>query len=379
MKKKTRKQEKFLKGELCLIWIFILILVFFIFSAVQGYSDLKIRTKYYEATSLDIIDQRIASIIDDINTFPRSASNDILFLSKLFEVMDMTNLEETQKYDLEKLESIFLEFSKENTAYYQLKYIDEFGDEIINLEFDGEEHYVVPDYDLENNVNTVEFMEAMKLNKEEIYISRLDLNIKNDVLENRGTEENPIYIPVIRYATPVFNNDGERKGALISNVYADYFLEEIRRSEREGEQVFLIDNNGYYLANMNKRKEFGFRTGEENNFYKDFSGINSNDLAPNGRDNIETDDFIFTFGYIYPTTSSFEIYKGSSDFFANTSEEDYYWILISASRTDEIKKINNNLKTNYLFSLLFYGLIMLAIIVLIFILKLKIKKGGVKR
>ena len=72
------------------------------------------------------------------------------------------------------------------------------------------------------------------------------------------TVENPEYVPVIRYAMPVFSDNGDRKGAVVFNVYADYFLEDIRRLNKEGDTSFLIDNRGYYLAHSNKSKEFSF-------------------------------------------------------------------------------------------------------------------------
>jgi methyl-accepting chemotaxis protein len=342
---------------------------------LQGYSTLEFNTKNNQANSLDIIDQRVSSIVDDINTFPRSASNDILFLSKLFSLIETVDSGKSWENKLKDLKSSFLEFSKENTAYYQLRYINEFGDEIIKVEYDGENHYIVPDNELQNKKDRGYFKESMKLDEDEVYISRLDLNIEHGVFENRGTEEDPVYVPVIRYATPFFNNYGEKKGIIVSNIYADYFLEEIRRSGREGEQVFLINNEGYYLANSDRSKEFGFLTGREDNFYNDFPEIIKDDLVFDGRSKVETDNFIFTFGYIYPTTSSFEIHKGSEKIFGNNSEEDYYWVLVSVSGTEEMKKMNSNLKTNYLFSLLFYGLIILIIIVLIFISIFKIKNG----
>lgn len=372
-----KRQNKFIGKKFLISLIFILLSVLFILSSLQGYSNLKSHTKNHQANSLDIIDQRVSSIIEDINTFPRSASNDILFLSKLFSLIQVVDLEKNEENELKYLKSSFLEFSKENTAYYQLRYINEVGDEIIKVEFDGENHYIVSDSELQNKKDRSYFNEAMMLDKEEVYISRLDLNIEHDMFENRGTEKDPVYIPIIRYATPIFNYDGE-KGIIISNVYADYFLEEIRRSGREGEQVFLINNEGYYLANEDGSKEFGFLTGRENNFYEDFPEINKGDLIIDGRSKTETDDFIFTFGYIYPTTSSFEIHKGSEKIFGNTSKEDYYWVLVSVSDTKEMNKINYNLKTNYLFSLLIYGLIILIIFILIFIITFKMKNGWKK-
>lgn len=369
--KKVGRQNKFINKKILMILIFILLLSLFVFLTLQGYLNLISNKKNYQENSIDIIDQRMSSVLIDINNFPRSAGNDILFLSKLFSLKDVVNSEKNQLDKLGNLKSNFLEFSKENTAYYQLKYINEFGNEIVNVEFDGENSFIVSNSNLKNIKDKYYFKHSMKLDNEEVYLSKIDLNVIDGVLDNRGTEENPIYVPIIIYSTPIFDDYGGRKGIVVSNVYADYFLEEIRRYKRNGEEVFLIDDKGYYLANPDRSKEFGFTTKQDYNFYKDYPQIIKEDLIINGRNKVETDSSIFTFRYIYPTTSSFEIYKGSEKILKDNSMDGYHWVLVSISEKESINKMNDNLRANYLFSLLFYGLIILVIIVLVFFMNFK--------
>jgi len=387
-RKRTRKENKTLekacsvkqdagirKGFL-LGLVVTLLLVLFIFLAFQGDQNLRSNIKDYQINSFAIIEQRMSSVLIEINNFPRSAGNDILFLSRLSSLKNIINVEKNHLDEIEDLRSNFLEFLKQNTAYNHLRYIDEFGMEVVRVDFDGENYYIVPESELQNKKNRDYFWETMNLNLGEVYISKLDLNIEQRKIENRGTEENPVYVPVIRYATPVFNNNGEEKGIIISNIYADYFLGDIKKSQREGEMVFLIDNEGYYLTHPDKEKEFAFMFDDKNdNFYNDYPEIGKETLLDFNKKRFESEDSIFTFEYFHPTSTSFEVYKGSKKVFGENPEEKYYWILISVSEKEIINKMNEDLKSSYVFSLLFYGLIILVVFVLVFFMHIGGKKN----
>lgn len=362
-------ENKFLNRKFVFSLICILFITLFIFLAIQGYFNLKIHIKNYRANSLDLIDQRIKSLLFEINNFPGSAGSDILFLSELSCMFGAANFVdiELRKQTIKDIEEDFLLFLRANSAYYQLRYIDETGMEIIRADFDGSKYNVISEQMLQDKLDRYYFNETMKLNEREIFVSPLDLNIEGGEIENRGTKNNPIYVPVIRYAIPLFDDKEIRKGILISNIYADYFLEDIRRAQREGEIVFLINNEGYYLAHPNKSKEFAFMfESKEDNFLNDYPEIKKEFLLDFTKRRFESNDLIFTFRYIYPTATSFEIYEGSKQIFGKNPEDKYYWILVSISDKEIINKMNYSLRNSYFFYLLFSGLIILIIFVLVF-------------
>ena len=100
---------------------------------------------------------------------------------------------------------------------------------------------------------------VLVLELEEVFISPLDLNVEGGELENRGTAGDPEYVPVLRYATPVFNEQGERKGIVIVNVYAYAVLSFVREKlvGLEASKI-LINSDGQYLFHQESRKEFSF-------------------------------------------------------------------------------------------------------------------------
>ena len=236
------------------------------------------------------------------------------------------------------------------------------------MENDGENLFIVEEKALQNKKDRYYFEDIMSLNKDEIYVSKLDLNIENKVLENRGTESNPEYVPVIRYSMPVFDYNEVKRGFLIFNIYADYFLEDIRRMDNEAEFSFLVDNDGYYLAHPNRSKEFSFMFGEEERIDLDYGDVGREILKGFEKRVIETEDNLFIFRHLYPTDGTFEIYQGSKKIFGENPEDEHYWVLVSVSHSDAMKGNIKNIKNNFIIFLTFSALLILLIVTLLIVI-----------
>ena len=85
-------------------------------------------------------------------------------------------------------------FSKDNPDYDQLRYIDETGQEVIRVNAGG---VIVPHEQLQNKADRDYFLKANALAANQIYISRVDLNIEH------GKVEQPVK-PMLRLAMPVY-------------------------------------------------------------------------------------------------------------------------------------------------------------------------------
>lgn len=372
--------KKFLM--LIILLFFIILLVFLGFN---GYSNLQQNKKIFEANTFDTIDQRLSFLYDDINYFPIGASDDILFLSKTSSMRNVINSgNENLEEGIKELENDFLEFLKGNDMYYKLRYIDENGEERLKVYFDGNDYITAGKAQLENKKGRYYFGDAMNLDEEEVFISIIDLNFEKGVLENRGTESNPEYVPVIRFATPVFSNEGGQKGIIISSIYADYFLEDIRRAQREGETVVLIEQDGYYLSHPEKDKEFAFMLENNNNFYEDYQDIADQVISLHESSfkhrRIESGGLVFSLRHIHPASASFELFSGSRKVLNEADpDKEYFWNLISISEKEIIDKTFKDFEKNYFFFLLFLGIIVFIIIVLVFLITFKITDVGGKK
>jgi putative two-component system response regulator len=118
-----------------------------------------------------------------------------------------------------EVKEIFYGFARHHKEYYQIRIIDSSGYETVRIDNrrDGTT-VIVPDSQLQSKKHRYYFQEAMKLDRDQIYASPIDLNIE------RGEIEVP-YVPVIRLATPLFDSKAEKKGILILNIYFSRVLE----------------------------------------------------------------------------------------------------------------------------------------------------------
>lgn len=373
---KINKREKYLFSKTLVLTILYMILLIWVAALIVGeYSYYKKTSEFLSANAKDMVAQRINSLIFEINILPKGVGNDILFLKKLSSLNDIINLNSVNQNDLSDLKEDFLTFMDQNQFYYQLRYIDENGEEIIRVNNNEENIIIISENELQNKQLSEYFIETSRLTNDFIYISPLDLNVEDGIIENRGTKENPIYIPVLRYSTPVFNKLGERKGIVIANIYADYFLGDVRRFQREGELVVLINQDGYYLSHPNRTKEFGFMFEGKESFAKDYPGV-LEEILFSEKKVIEIGDFIFSYRYIHPTTSTFGAYTSERKLSGN-SEDSPYWMLISVSDKGTIETIVKNTKEDF-YSGAFFSIIF-AILVFIFIFLLAFKSNGRKK
>lgn len=271
---------------------------------------------------------------EELHIFLLKFQREVLYLSKLSNLERFIEGEDTKL----ELQNDFLAFSKYHPEFYQIRYIDETGKEIVRIDSDGITPRIIPESSLQNKKGRYYFDDTVNFSEGEFFVSPLDLNIENGRLENRGSEDDPSYVPVIRYATPVFNKDGKQKGIVITNIYGSSFLE---YAAQDNKISFLINKEGFYLSNPDKTKEFGFMFGNNETLYKDYPEIASQILL--GGD-IFTSDLI---------VSSKKINIGIYD---STN----YWIM--AHITDKsllLSPVSDLAKTN-----MFFGGILVIIVII---------------
>lgn len=351
--------------------IIILFVVLLAFLAIQGYYEMERDIKFNLADTKNMVDQRISSLLYEINIFPQDIGDDLIFLSELSSLNNTLNMEKESESWIKRIDELqndFLSYMKGSYAYRQLSYLDESGQEIVRINFDGEKYNVVPEEALQNDKNELYFEKAISLEKGDIYVSKVYLNTKKGIIENKGTEDKPIYVPVIKTVTPVFNNKNESKGLVVIILYANYFLDDIRRSQREGEMVVLVNPQGYYLAHPDSRKEFSFMFTGEHFIFKDYPELTKEVIRDFNLRIFETDKHIFSLKRIYPAVGNSVFYNGADLIFDEKTEEEYFWILVTISEKKEMNRLFEEIRTNYIYFILFSSIIILTILVLIFIL-----------
>lgn len=192
-------------------------------------------------TTLYHIEYEISSKAKDVENLLQNIHNHVLYLSRS---SILTELIETKSLDARKrLEDEYVNFSRAHPYYYQIRYIDETGMEIVRVDSHRDRVEVIPHERLQNKSDRYYFTDSVKYPKGECYVSPMDLNIE------WGKVEIPTK-PVIRFATPIFDKKNNNRGIVIINLFGNYIIEQIKEISiaRRG-FTFLVNQEGEYLAN----------------------------------------------------------------------------------------------------------------------------------
>lgn len=309
--------------------IILVIIIFIIVSAVVSVifvvSQSNKVTRAEKISAYNAINHRLEKTFAAMNDFPGSAGKDILFLRALSSAQNMHKSESLVISP--EMRDDFKNFLGNRNFYKDIFFYKKDFNCVIRENYNGQDKYSceAPTPFMSEIVTRVNFLVA-----EEIYISPIvsysDISLKD---EDRA-------ISVVVYATPV-NEDC----AIISVIDADYFLDEFRRSTRDGESVFLLDRDGYYLANNDRSKE-KLSGGVNDNFYKDFPEAPLGILSDVKVRVFETDTKIMMFGRIYPTESNFAIYEGANRIMGEGHTDEYFWTMaVVSDRSDIYSRYNN--------------------------------------
>ncbi len=302
---------------------------------------------------------------EKIDNFLNDCRYNVLYLSSLSSLNNLINSDVSSDIDkYRKLTSRdFLTFAQQNSKYYQVRYIDNNGREVIRVNNIGDGSILMSESNLQNKSERYYFIDTMELSKGEVFVSPLDLNKEKGIIENRGTERDPKYVPVIRYATPVFSKNGQRKGIVILNVYANNFLGKLK-SKNNRINIILINSKGYFLYHYDHRKEWGFVFNNNERIDKYFSDAKT--LLNSDDDQIFDKNLnkYLTFIRIYPSEKNILRLE-------NDVRQDKFWVLISEINKNDIEKPINILLFQ---SILIITLLLLLILIFSFFFSLSITK-----
>ncbi len=248
--------------------------------------SVRFATEYDETHHINFQSGRIDS------SFQHLAS-DLLFLAEDHELQKI-------KPVLEDIEDDWISFLSRRGIYDQLRFIDLKGREVLRVNYNKGKPYVVSRENLQDKSLRYYYKEALKLKGGEIYISPFDLNVENGKIEKPQK-------PVIRFATPVFQEDGKQKGVLVLNFLGGRLLDGIRSltSNVKG-QVWFLNSGGYWLIGPGPEVEWGFmfkgREGEifQASFPEAWNNISLSDTSGQ----FYTQKGLFTFATIHPLVNT---------------------------------------------------------------------------
>ena len=187
-----------------------------------------------------------ASINDSLQTIVR----DLQFLAARFKSRQLVDGNDPQQ--IISMADEWITFSQAHRIYDKIRWIDETGKERLRVNYAHPHPFAVPPDQLQNKLDRYFFVETMKRNAGEIFVSPLDLNIDNDRLETPRK-------PTIRVGMTVFDNTDKPRGILLINYAADALLDRFDASSAfRGRGDWLVNTDGYWLRGEKPEDEFGF-------------------------------------------------------------------------------------------------------------------------
>ncbi|WP_050917689.1 sensor domain-containing diguanylate cyclase [Vibrio campbellii] len=278
----------------CLRFVVIFFLLVAVFGAIIHYdtsaseeaekSNIRVQQKALLQGKKQYIEWVMSSVVRETALLA-----DIMSAKRVYEITDLP-LDEQRSAQLSRLSSILEAVSQRKEVYDQLRYIDLEGNEVVRINFNHGQSQVVSEGQLQNKRHRYYFSEALQLGCRRIYVSPLDLNMEH------GQIEVPVK-PMIRLATPVLDESGNKRGIVVVNYLAKYLMEGMQLFNLDrGTNYMLLNRDGFYLFNKEHREtEFAFmyddRQGET--IYADYPEL-ADQIRNTLSGQIETDEGIIT-------------------------------------------------------------------------------------
>lgn len=297
-----------------------------------------------------LIHKEIATIVADLQ---------ILSSLPLFE----ESMRQEELNDVsEQLEISYLAFMRSRLLYDQLRFIDLNGNERVRISRNSHGAFVSPPQSLQNKSLRYYFYEARHLMPGEVFISRLDLNIENGVVEL------PIK-PMLRLATLLYQTDKEEGRKPSGIVVANYLAENILRllnenkvppySNERQHDLMIADSFGYWLGGRPEEQLWGFMFDRPDQNIKVQKSELWEAMQKSDQGAFEDKDGVYSFHFVPATSLSLSTGEQFLESFSLIPSQqvgkDYGWYLIDFQSQDTFShNVQKNLFKGKFVWLLFF-------------------------
>ncbi|MEH6566239.1 MAG: PAS domain S-box protein [Halopseudomonas sp.] len=238
------KSRQSVRYYFLMIWI-PLIIVALLAIVLLIRSNVEARTVTAHAEQRAQVQEALTLLEDSI----RDIRSDALYLATLSSLTPTPAHPEPLLEDSTYALTSFMQF---NPQYEQLRVLDLRGIEQVRVERQDNEAVIKPPEQLQNKAARYYVQLGLQLEPGQLYFSAFDLNVE------RGEIQRPLN-PTIRVATPVADKTGETAGLLVMNYRGANLLDALAAmdSPRTG-QLWLVNQNGYWLKGPTADQEWGF-------------------------------------------------------------------------------------------------------------------------
>ncbi len=178
-----------------------------------------------------------------------AAVTDLAFLADYVQRKDLLD---DGRFAADTIAELFRSFAGQKRLYDQIRLLDNDGRERVRINYRDGSPVLEESGRLQDKAERYYFREAMALSPGSVYISPLDLN------QEFGQIERP-FKPVMRFAVPLFDDEGARRGLLVLNYLGDRMLKHFRRAGGNAtDAMHLLNGDGYWLSGPAPDQAWGF-------------------------------------------------------------------------------------------------------------------------
>ncbi|MCK9450225.1 MAG: PAS domain S-box protein [Bacteroidales bacterium] len=289
---------------------------------------------------------QVDEIIDDF----RFVKRDILFLQDLVVINEICSCSDKTQFDI--LERTFFEFLKQKKQYDQLRLLDKAGMEQIRVQNGDKGAFLVNQDLLQDKSNRYYFQEISTLTNQDIYLSKLDLNIENQQIEEP-------HKPIIRIGMKVPDCEGEFCGVVLINYLGKGLINKLKRlNHNSPSNVLLINPNGYLLISPDENNNWGFMFEDKKDVtYAQMYPQSWEIIQANNEGQFRNEDGLFTF-----QTLSFNQIKNETDLSGlSYYAKDDFWKVVTFVPDSKLDSISSLIQSKFYFPLILISILSLII------------------
>jgi diguanylate cyclase (GGDEF)-like protein len=202
----------------------------------------------------------------DLNAFSINIDNQVGFVASDILLMEdiITNrnslilsgdsLDFDSQLSKEEMENDLIDWITIHSVYDQIRIIGLDGMEVLRINNNDGNPTVVPDEDLQDKSGRYYFENAINLDDDVLYLSRIDLNIENGEIEYI----NGVPKQMLRIGSTILNENNEKIGMMIVNYFAENLFHDSEANISTYTSFEVINEQGYYLHHPDESMEYGF-------------------------------------------------------------------------------------------------------------------------
>ena len=265
--------------------------------------------------------------------------SDLRFLANQ---QDLTRIKDSISLTGRKFLGIdFKVFLESKLVYDQIRFINPQGMEVVRANFNNGKPSIVPADQLQSKSHRYYFKKTVDWQKNEVFISPLDLNMEYSEIEVP-------HKPVIRFGTPVVTDEGNNRGVVLLSYLGKTLIDELTSlsSERQSE-FMLLNSDGYWLISPNTEDEWAFMFDHKHE--RKFSHSDADawqQISQTESGHIVTKSGMYTFDTFHPAKllvdTGTNANHPSKSFLAHIMTESLAWKLVSYISPEILKGISRD-------------------------------------